>query len=217
MKFSLLSTVKLLVVVIMSYVFTSFVVEGQTSSNPVPDSAQEVQPLQIGSVLPAITLRTMSDAPFDLNKAISEKPTLLIFYRGGWCPYCNEQLGQLKEIDTPLAKIGYQILAISADRPDKVKETIDKHNMHYTLLSDNDMACARALGIAFLLDDTTYKKYMGYGIPIEEHRQLPVPSIFIIGTDGVIKFEYVNPDYRVRLDPDVILAAAKSVIKQKKK
>ena len=159
----------------------------------------------------------MSDAPFDLNKAISEKPTLLIYYRGGWCPYCNEHLVQLKEIDTPLTKIGYQIFAVSADRPDKMKETIDKHNMHYTLLSDNDMACARALGIAFRLDETTYKKYIGYGIPIEEHRQLPVPSVFIIGTDGVIKFEYVNPEYSVRLDPDVILAAAKAVLKQKKK
>ena len=127
------------------------------------------------------------------------------------------QLGKLKEIETPLTKIGYQILAVSADRPDKVKETIDKHNMHYTLLSDNDMAGARALGIAFRLDDTIYEKYNGYGIPIEEHRQLPVPSVFIIGTDGVIKFEYVNPDYRVRLEPDVILAAAKAVIKQEKK
>ena len=217
MKFSLLSTVKLLVMVLMSYVFTSFVAEGQTNSNPVPDSAQEVRPLQIGSMLPAITLRTMSDAPFDLNKAISEKPTLLIYFRGGWCAYCNTQLGQLKDIETPLTKIGYQILAVSADRPDKVKETIDKHNMHYTLLSDNDMAGARALGIAFRLDDTLYEKYRGYGIPIEEHRQLPVPSVFIISTDGVIQFEYVNPDYRVRLEPDVILAAAKAVIKQMKK
>ncbi len=217
MIFSLHSTFKLLVVVLISYVFTSFVVEGQTSSNPVPDSAQKVQPLQIGSKLPAISLRTISDAPFDLNKAISEKPTVLIYYRGGWCPYCNAQLGQLKEIDATLTEIGYQIFAVSADCPDKVKETIDKHNMNYTLLSDNDMAYARALGIAFRLDETTYKKYTGYGIPIEEHRQLPVPSVFIIGTDGVIKFEYVNPDYSVRLDPDVILAAAKSVLKEKKK
>ncbi len=217
MKFSLLTTIILLVMVLILNVFISFDAEGQTSSNPVPDSAQEVQPLQIGSVLPAITLRTMSNAPFDLNKAISEKPTLLIYYRGGWCPYCNVQLGQLKEIETPLTKIGYQILAVSADPPDKVKETIDKLDMHYTLLSDSDMAFARALGIAFRLDDATYKRYTGYGIPIGEHRQLPVPSVFIVGTDGAIKFEYVNPDYRVRLDPDVVLAAAKAVLKQKKK
>lgn len=89
--------------------------------------------------------------------------------------------------------------------------------MKYTILSDNDMACARKLGIAFCLDEATYKKYKEYGLPIEEHRQLPVPSVFIIGTDGSIKFEYVNPDYRVRLDPDAVLAAAKAVIKQKKK
>ena len=94
----------------------------------------------------------------------------MIYYRGGWCSYCNAHLGQLKEIDAPITEIGYQILAVSADLPDKVKETFDKHNMHYTLLSDNDMACSRALGIAFRLDETTHKKYIGYGIPIEEHR-----------------------------------------------
>ncbi len=39
---------------------------------------------------------------------------------------------------------------------------------------------------------------------------LPVPSIFITSTDGTIKFEYVNPDYKVRIDSGLLLAAAKA-------
>ncbi len=89
MKTSLLYIFKLLVVVLMSHILTSFVIEGQTSSYPVPDSAKEVRPLHIGSVLPAITLRTMSDAPFDLNKAISEKPTILIYENPQNTPPCG--------------------------------------------------------------------------------------------------------------------------------
>ncbi|ULT24851.1 redoxin domain-containing protein [Sphingobacterium sp. E70] len=35
----------------------------------------------------------------DIGKAISQKPTILVFYRGGWCPYCNLQLSGLQEIE----------------------------------------------------------------------------------------------------------------------
>lgn len=38
---------------------------------------------------------------------------------------------------------------------------------------------------------------------------LPVPSVFVIGTDGRIKFVYANPDYKVRLEPAKVLQAAK--------
>ena len=34
-----------------------------------------------------------------------------------------------------------------------------------------------------------------------------------IGTDGAVNFEYVNPNFRVRLDPDVLMAAAKAALK----
>ena len=39
--------------------------------------------------------RAADGTPFDLGAAFSEKPTVLIFYRGGWCPFCNRELGEL--------------------------------------------------------------------------------------------------------------------------
>ncbi|MGA9575264.1 MAG: hypothetical protein WBS20_15095, partial [Lysobacterales bacterium] len=56
---------------------------------------------------------------------------------------------------------------------------------------------------------------LGYGIDLEKasgenHHVLPAPATFIIGTDGVINFAYINPNYKVRLHPDVLLAAAKA-------
>ena len=68
------------------------------------------------------------------------------------------------------------------------------------------------------MDDKTIERYKGYHIDLEEssgekHHQLPVPSAFVVGTDGVIRFTYVNPDYKVRVDPDVLLAAARAALK----
>ena len=45
----------------------------------------------------------------------------------------------------------------------------------------------------------------------QDHRNLPVPAVFIVSTDGIIQFQYVNPDYKVRLKADTLIAAARSV------
>ncbi len=179
----------------------------------VATSAQDIRPLSVGMKLPSLTLQGVDGEAFDLNKAIKSQHTILIFYRGGWCPYCNRHLGQLQTIESKLRDLGYQILAISADRPGKLAESIDKHKLTYTLLSDHAMKAARSFGIAFRVDDATIEKYKGYGINLEEssgqkHHLLPVPSVFIVGTDSVIKFSYVNPDYKVRLAPEDLLKAA---------
>ena len=125
------------------------------------------------------------------------------------------QLGQLQAIESDILSLGYQMLAISADQPENLVPTVDKHSLGFTVLSDSKMDAARAFGLAFQIDDPTYERYKGFGIDLEkasgaQHRQLPVPAVFIFDASGKIAFSYVNPDYRVRVPPSVILAAAKA-------
>jgi len=124
-------------------------------------------------------------------------------------------LGQLREIESELLELGYQIVVISPDRPEKIREFTTKTPYNYTLLSDSDLTAARAMGIAFHVSDEGVETLMGYDLDIEDasgkkHHLLPVPSVFIVDTEGVIVFEYVNPDYRVRIDSKTLLAAAEA-------
>lgn len=126
-------------------------------------------------------------------------------------------MGQLHKVHRQLADLGYQIIAVSPDRPAKVGSVEGGSSFDYILLSDTKVAVARSLGVAFKLDDATVSKFTKFGIDLEEasgesHHVLPVPSIFIFGTDATIKFEYVNPNYQVRIDPDTLLAAAKAAL-----
>ncbi|RMG56016.1 MAG: hypothetical protein D6723_01365 [Acidobacteria bacterium] len=50
----------------------------------IPNSAHEICPLLVGERVPSVTLKTVDGRPFDLSAAIARKPTVLIFYRGGW-------------------------------------------------------------------------------------------------------------------------------------
>ena len=112
-----------------------------------------------------------------------------------------------------------QLFAISPDQPSKLKETIDKHQMSFILLSDSDMVAARSFRVAYKLDDQTLAEFKKYNIDVEEasgqkHHMLPVPAVFLVGANGLIDFEYVNPDYKVRLDPELIVAAANIIFKK---
>ena len=182
-----------------------------------PASSDAICPILVGQALPFLILRNVDNTLFNLNEAIAKKPTVLIFFRGGWCPYCNRHLAELQSIEPNLIQLGYQIIAVSPDRPEILNTPIEKNGLTYQLLSDSDMKAAEALGIAFQLDQATVEKYKSsYGIDIEadsghNHHLLPVPSVFVVGTDGLVHFAYVNPNYKVRLDSGLLLKVAEVV------
>ena len=104
---------------------------------------------------------------------------------------------QLQKINPQLEELGYQILAISPDPPEQLVRTAARRGIDLALLGDPDLGLSRALGIAFHAPGSS---------------PLPVPAVYIAGTDRVVDFQYVNPKYSVRLDPAVLLAAARAAL-----
>ena len=210
----------LLIVLITFSVPTALLAGKPGDANKVADSAEAICPLPIGAKVPRLTLSTADGTQFNLQEAFSQKPTVLIFYRGGWCPFCNLHLAELKDIENDLIQLGYQILAVSMDRPAKLRDSMQKHEINYTLLSDSAAAAARAFGIAFTVSDEDVERLRGFNMDLEQasgkdHHILPVPAVFIIGSDGSIKFAYVNPNYKVRIKAPLLLAAARAELVEK--
>jgi peroxiredoxin len=121
------------------------------------------------------------------------------------------------QIEPKLLEMGYQILAVSADSPESLSQSKQKHKMGYILLSDHSMKGAMALGLAWQVNADNLKMFKEYGIDLEkasgeEHHILPVPAAYIVGTDGKISFAYVNPDYEVRVPATVLLEAASAAL-----
>ncbi len=180
----------------------------------------QIRPLLLGSKLPDVALATLDGKPTTLKAQVGGKPTILVFYRGGWCPYCNLQLSDLRLITRQAEALGYRILAISPDRPAELTRTLGEDKLDYTLLSDAKADALRAFGIGFRVDDATYAQYKTYGIDLEKasgasHHALPVPSVFIFDNQSVLQFSYSHPDYKVRVPGAVVLAAAKAIAERK--
>lgn len=53
----------------------------------IADSAENVTPLLDGQTIPNVTLKTADGAPVSLRASVMAKPSVILFYRGGWCPY----------------------------------------------------------------------------------------------------------------------------------
>ncbi len=121
-------------------------------------------------------------------------------------------------MEPELAKLGFPVIAISADRPAKLTDSLKKHELGYTLYSDGPLKAARAFGIVFQLSDAEVREYQEYGIDLEEasgrdHHQLPVPSVFLVEAGGKIRWVYSNPDYEIRPENSKILEAARGLVK----
>jgi peroxiredoxin len=183
----------------------------------VPADAASVRPLAVGTSAPAFEARRPDGTPYRFDPAARSAPAVLVFYRGGWCPFCNTHLGELSQAETVLRKRGYEVLFLSADRPEILRSSLDDETERdaagYTLLSDSEAAASRAFGVAFRVDDATFRKYQSAGLDLEQAAGnalhiLPVPAVFIVDARGVIRFAHANPDYRVRLSAAALLAAA---------
>lgn len=182
----------------------------------VPNSASDVSPLLIGSSVPNITLSDPVNRSVNLSEIGSEK-ALFVFYRGGWCPFCSAELADLADIDVELQNKGIEIVAISPDTPEYLQASLEDTDLGYTLLSDSSMEAAKAFGVAFRVDKETVQSLKEGGMDIEErsgqtHHMLPVPSVFLTNSEGKIVFQYVNPDYRQRVDKSLIMAAVNSML-----
>lgn len=192
----------------LSFLFFSILLSAQIE---LPKTALEIIPLLIGQKIPNLSLKSADNSDVNLSDLFVKKKTILVFYRGGWCPYCNLHLAALGESEKELLELGYQIIAVSPDSPSKLKVTDEKNKLNYVLLSDSNGALARAVGIAFQAP-SNYKTIVTEGSDgANTALFLPVPSVFIVDVTGVIQFEHITPDYKHRISNDLLIAAAKSL------
>ena len=187
----------------------------QSQRTDIHLDANDVQPLLPGMQAPAFEVFSVEGQSVRFDPENMQKPLVLSFFRGGWCPYCNLHLAELRKAEGELKEMGFDIWFISIDRPELLYDSLEQPDIGYTVLSDSGLEATRAFGLAFRVTDETVVRYKTYNIDLEaasgeSHHVLPAPSTYIIASDGMIRFQYTNPDYAVRLHPDVLLAAARA-------
>ena len=189
---------------------------------PIAESADLIEPLGKGDRAPRFIVETVDGEAFDFDPQNLERPVVLLTFRGGWCPFCNMHLSELRHTIPEIRELGVDVLFLSGDRSELLYESLkqetqdDIAGLDYTILSDADAQAAIALGIAFrasqgTIDGRRARNQDIDGSAMLKHGVLPVPSVFAIDKQGEIRFAYTNADYKVRLPAEELLAAAHEI------
>ncbi|MBX2967889.1 MAG: AhpC/TSA family protein [Cyclobacteriaceae bacterium] len=195
-------------IIVLALIFSTLAVYAQ-----IPEKAEDVSPLLIGEKIPETQVLTIDGKSVSTSDLFKAGKTIVIFYRGGWCPYCNTHLNEVGQVESELRAMGYTIVAVSPDAPENLKKSIDKNKLTYTLVSDKTGALAKAVGIAFRAPQP-YEKLLTPNQGEEAELHLPVPALFLINEEGEILFEYINPNYKKRMSGDLLLSTAKVFAKK---
>lgn len=166
--------------------------------------------LEVGTEAPDIELTDTAGNTVNFSKEV--KNTVVVFYRGAWCPYCLRQLDSIqKEVFSKLDEKS-QLVSISVDRLPVAKKMKDKQGYNFRVVSDSKAKSLKAFNIINKLDDELVQKYKAsYKIDVEgdsgeTHHMVAHPAVFVI-KNGKITFADVHTDYKKRTKNSEILKA----------
>ena len=190
---------------------------------PIAATAEQIKPLTKGDSAPRFVVQTVAGENFDFDPRKLDRPAVIVAFRGGWCPFCNMHLSELRHVIPEISEMGIDVLFLSGDRPEllykslKDETQVDIAGRDYVIYSDANVNAASALGIAFRASDRTINRRHEKGNDIEGSSMmksgvLPVPAVFAVDADGMIAFAYANPNYKIRVPADELLEVAKALV-----
>ena len=177
----------------------------------------------IDQVLP---LRRRDSIQFSLENAVGNEvslydtllagPVVLVWYRGGWCPYCNLQLKQIQERLADINAAGGQVLAISPELPDKTLTLRERHNLEFNVLSDINNKVADTYKLAYSVADHvvdhydlsyTTNEYNGE----DAQQRLPLAVTYVIDRTGLVEYAFLDADFANRAKPEDVIEVLRNI------
>ena len=155
---------------------------------------------------------------FSLGESLKKGPMVLVFYRGGWCPYCNTQLRSIQaNLHPKLKKLGIELVAISVDKISNGLQSSKENQLGFTVVSDPEAKILKKYRLSHKLEPDLVQKYKdSYSIDIEgasgkKHHIIAIPGVFLISKQAKIVWRFVDSNYKVRAKNSDILKAAQSL------
>lgn len=166
-----------------------------------------------GDRLDPFTLLDATGTEVSLDRIVESGPAVIVFYRGGWCPYCNLALRTYqRELLPELGRFAARLVAISPQSPDQSLSTTEKAELEFTVLSDPGSRLARHLGIAFEQGEEVLAAQRQLGLDLaqvnaEGATWLPRPTVLVVDHDRTVRFVDGQPDFTARTEVADIVAA----------
>jgi peroxiredoxin len=166
-----------------------------------------------GTVLPDTELLDVHGAATTLYAAARGGTSVLVFYRGAWCPYCNIALSAYQEQLLPqLTGRGIRLVAVSPQKPDGSLTMQQKNGLAFTVVSDPGNVIAGRLGILTRPSEEARAAQLQLGLDLagvnaDGTVTLPMPATVILDAGHAVRWIDVHPDYSTRTEPRQVIDA----------
>ncbi len=166
--------------------------------------------LKVGDSAPMFSAKNQNGKEIALKKLLKKGDVVMLFYRGQWCPYCNQQLKKMNDSLQFISAKGATIMAITPETMENVQKTIEKTKASFSIIEDKNLALMKSYKVNFAVDESTIVKYKTYGIDFDKANgsnssNLPVPATYIVGKNGKIKYAFFDVNYTKRASVKDIL------------
>src|SRR5579859_48026 len=109
--------------------------------------------LNPGDPFPKLMISTTDDQAFTIPDAFAGGFSVVLFYRGSWCPYCNAQLRAFERASQELTDAGIRVVALSVDDEEATSALVAKHHLTFPVGYGADAESVAALTGAFVNPD----------------------------------------------------------------
>ncbi len=161
-----------------------------------PNARTPSAALVVGAVMPDIELRDL-DGEVVRSADWQGRATILIFYRGNWCPLCNVQVKELAAGYRDIEALGAQVVLVSPQSAEHSRDLAGKFDAPMAFLVDEGNAAARQLGIQH--PGGTPLGMVGYD------SETVLPTAVVLDATGVVRYADQTDNYRFRPDPSQFL------------
>jgi peroxiredoxin len=154
--------------------------------------------IKAGAQLPSFTVRDVDNAPVSSAK-LTDRPAILIFYRGNWCPLCMAQIKELAKRYQEIGALGVRVALISPQPHSNTIALAKKYGVKFDFLTDKGNAAARALGIAIPFGVPLGMQVLGYD------SESVMPTVIVTDHQGRVVWVHETDNYRIRPEPDTYI------------
>ena len=171
---------------------------------------------RVGDRFPEIVLPDHRGRYRTLDSLLGGGPLVLSFNRGGWCSYCVSELESWHLALPGLKDAGGTLAIVTAELGGRSQALADIVGPGAVALCDVDHGLALELGLAFHIGPKMLAAYNELGIDLNElyggaAGLLPVPATFVVRSDGIIDYAFVDPDFRLRAEPEDVVRTVASL------
>jgi peroxiredoxin len=162
--------------------------------------------VRAGEHVPEFRLTDAAGRMITSHAVLRSAPVLIVFYRGGWCPYCSLDLRAIQSVSRELRSLGVSIVAISQQSAVESRSTEIMNGLSFPSLVDHGGKVARAFGLRWKLSQELRAAEIESGLDLsiingEPSWTLTMPALYVVGAGGVIEYADISSDYTRRCDP----------------